>query len=409
MFPGINITFQNGNLDQVAESPDGVCGLVASATAVGATFLLNTPYQIKGMADVAALGIVNDVNNYVLHKTLKEFYDEAGEGTELWLMGMAKTTKVSQWFTKDGVTGKTPVEKLLDTANGRLNWLFTAFSPSAAYVVELEKEVDKDVWVAMNLAQLLADDYAAKKYAPLFTLIEGYAFSGTKATLDDLTQKSFDRCEVMIGDTETRTGVPASQGAAVGLYAGRLAKSQVMVNPGKVIDGPISSLKTYILDTPVELYDTEALSDKGYVTFRTHAMKSGYYFVDGPMACEVSNDYHYVTHRRTIDKAFRISYMALLDYLLDENTLTESGTIDPIYVKVIENAVESAIYSQMTLNNELSFNPADGKDRGVICKVDLTNNVASTSKLKLSKLQVKPRGHNRFIDVPLGFVPVNIQ
>ena len=409
MFPGINIQFQNGQLDQVAESPDGVSGLLASATAVGLTFLLNTAYQLKGMADVAALGIVNDVNNYVLYKALSEFYAEAGEGTELWLMGFAKTTKVSDWFKPEALTGKAPVEKLLDSANGKPMFVWTAFSPSGDYVVELEDGVDEDVWLAATQAQSLSEDYTAKKYAPFFSIIEGYAFSGVKVDLADLTQKSHNRVMIMLGDTETRTGVPASKGAATGILAGRLAKSQVMVNPGKVADGPLSNLKAYVLDTPVEQYDCEALNDKGYVTFRTHAMKSGYYFADGPLACELSDDYHFVTHRRTIDKAYRVAYLALLDYLLDENMLTDEGTIDPIYVKVIENAVESSIYDQMTRNNELSFDASNAKDRGVICKVDLTNNVASTSKLKLTKLQVRARGHNRYIDVPLGFVPVNIQ
>jgi hypothetical protein len=137
MLPGINIKFQNGQLGQVVDLPDGVSGLLASATAVGTTFLLNTPYQIKSMIDVAALGIIPDVNNYILYKTLKEFYAEAGEGTELWLMGFAKTTKVSDWFTLDVGTGKAPVEKLLDAANGKLRFLFTAFSPTLSYVVTL--------------------------------------------------------------------------------------------------------------------------------------------------------------------------------------------------------------------------------------------------------------------------------
>ena len=78
MLPGINIEFQNGQLGQVVDLPDGVSGLLASAVAVGTTFLLNTPYQIRSMVDVAALGIIPDVHNYKLYKTLKEFYAEAG-------------------------------------------------------------------------------------------------------------------------------------------------------------------------------------------------------------------------------------------------------------------------------------------------------------------------------------------
>lgn len=406
MLPGINIEFQNGQLGQVVDLPDGVSGLLASAVAVGTTFLLNTPYQIRSMVDVAALGIIPDVNNYKLYKTLKEFYAEAGEGTELWLMGFAKTTKVSDWFTLDVVTGKAPVEKLLDAANGKLKFLFTAFSPSEAYVVTLDDSIDSDVMVAVNLAQILGESYTAKKYAPFFTIIEGYAFDGNKVALADLTTTSFNRAMIVLGDTETRTGVTASKGAAVGIVAGRLAKIQVHVNIGKVRDGALSNLTAFILDTPAESYDVEALHDKGYVTMRQHTGKSGYFFTDDPLACEIADDYHYANRRRVIDKALRLAYASLLEFLLDDNTVNNDGTISPIYAKSIENEVESLIFNQMTANGELSFDPTDTKDRGVICKLSLTHNVTSTSKLKIAKLQVKTKGTNRWIDVPLGFVPV---
>lgn len=406
MLPGINIEFQNGQLGQVVDLPDGVSGLLASAVAVGTTFLLNTPYQIKSMVDVAALGIIPDVNNYKLYKTLKEFYAEAGEGTELWLMGFAKTTKVSDWFILDVLTGKAPVEKLLDAANGKLKFLFTAFSPSVAYVVTLNGSIDADVMVAVNLAQILAESYTAKKYAPFFTIIEGYAFDGNKVALGDLATAGFNRAMIVLGDTERRTGATASKGAAVGIVAGRFAKIQVHVNIGKVRDGALSNLTAFILDTPAESYDVEALHDKGYVTMRQHTGKSGYFFTDDPLACAIADDYHYANRRRVIDKALRLAYASLLEFLLDDNTVNNDGTISPIYAKSIENEVESLIFNQMTANGELSFDPSDSKDRGVICKVDLTHNVTSTSKLKLAKLQVKTKGTNRWIDVPLGFVPV---
>lgn len=406
MLPGINIEFQNGQLGQVVDLPDGVSGLLASATAVGNTFLLNTPYQIKSMIDVAALGIIPDVHNHVLYKTLKEFYAEAGEGTELWLMGFANTTKVSDWFTLDVLTGKAPVEKLLDSANGKLRFLFTAFSPGETYVVTLDEAIDSDVMVAVNLAQQLADNYTAKKYAPFFTIIEGYAFDGDKVALGDLSAASFNRVMIALGDTETRTGTTAAKGAAVGIIAGRFAKISVHVNIGKVRDGALSNLMAFILDKPVEQYDIEALHDKGYVTFRQHTGKSGYFFTDDPLACEIADDYHYAARRRVIDKAYRLAYTATLEFLLDDNDVLNDGTISPIYAATVENEVESLIYSQMTINGELSFDPSDAKDRGVICQVDLTHNVTSTSKLKIAKLQVKTKGTNRWIDVPLGFVPV---
>ncbi|GEP52377.1 hypothetical protein FNO01nite_30490 [Flavobacterium noncentrifugens] len=406
MYPNIDIEFENGNLAQVVDTPDGVGGLLASAVAVADKFALNTAYMVKSMVDVAALGILPDVNNYRLYKTLKEFYAEAGEGTELWLMGFAKTQKVSDWFTSDPGTGKAPAEKLLDAANGKLNFIMTSFSPTGDYVVTLETGIDSDVFVAANLAQLLAENYTKKYYAPLFAIIEAYAFNGNKVVLSDLLQRDWNRVMIMIGDSEKRTGVPVSNGAAVGIVGGRFAKIQVHQNIGRLLDGPTANLKAYIVDTPAELYDFGALNDKGYVTFRNHVRKSGYYFVDDHLACPIADDYHMAARRRVIDKAYRLGYDALLPFLLDSNNVLPNGTIDPIYASTIENAVETLIFQQMSANDELSYNPKNAKDRGVIFRLDLTHNVTSTSKIKIRQFQVASKGYNKFFQVPLGFVPV---
>lgn len=407
MLPRININFKNGNLGQIVESPDAVFGLIASAVSVKPTFLLGKAYQIRSMEDAANLGITNSIGNYTLYKTLDEFYQEAGEGVELWLLGQEKSAKVSDWFTK-GVNGKVPAEDLLDAANGKIKMLFTAYSPEGNAEPTLEKGLDIDVLLAASKAQALAENYTNKRYAPFYTLLEGYGFDGDKVLLKDLTELDFNRVQILLGDTISRSGSPGSYGSAVGILAGRKARIQVQVNPGKVIDGALNFSKIFIKDDLVELYDVSALHDKGYVTFRTHTGKSGYFISDDPLACAVSDDYHYGTHRRVIDKAYRLAYQALLDFLLDDGTVNEDGTISAIYAKTIENRVESLIYNQMSANNELSFNSNDPKDRGVICKVDLTHNVTSTSILKLAKLQVRSKGYNRFINVPLGFVPVTL-
>ncbi|RWX00916.1 DUF2586 family protein [Flavobacterium cerinum] len=407
--PRVDIQFQNGQSGQLLDTPDGVFGFLASAVTVSTTFLLNTAYQVRGMVDVAALGIVPSTDNYVLYKALKEFYAEAGDGTELWIMGLARTTKVSDWFTPDVTTGTTPAETLLNKVNGKLTMLWTAFSPSGSYTPTIVDAIDGDLWLAMAKAQTLAENYTDQKYAPFYTLFEGYAYTGIKADLKDLLASDYNRCQVIIGDTEKRTGTPVSKGAAIGVLAGRKAKSQVQVNPAKVRDGALSNINAFVLDIPAEEYDITAIHDKGYVTFRTHTTKSGYYFTDDPLACPIADDYHYGTGRRVIDKAYRLAFGVLVEYILDDNTINPDGTISPIYAKGIEDNVISTIFQQMTTAGELSYDPNDPKSKGVICKVDLTNNVRSTSTLKLAQLQVLPKGYNRYIDVPLGFVPITTE
>lgn len=398
MLPGIEIKFQNGNLGQVVSMPDGCFGLLGSAVAVVGKFELNKPYQVKSMRDVSDLGILPDTNNYKLHKTLKEFFAEAGEGTELWLMGVAKTMKVSELFTEVG--GTTPAEVLLNAAQGKIRALFTSYAPDASVVVTVTTGIDSDVALAMNLAQQVADNYTKRVYAPFFVMLEGYAFDGDKVALDTLLEKPYNRVGVLLGDTEK-----GSKGAATGVVMGRLASVGVQVNMGRVRDGALKPLEMYIGDVSVDQYDVEALNDKGYNSFRFHQGKSGFYIIDDLLATSETDDYRYITRRRTIDKAYRIIYIAMLEFLLDNNSVMPNGTINPIYAKTIENAVEGAIYTSMTANGELNVDSSNPNDRGVICKVDLTYNVVSTGKVKLEVL-VRPMGYNRYFKVELGYVPV---
>ncbi|WP_435138908.1 DUF2586 family protein [Formosa sp. A9] len=402
MLPGINIKFSNGNIGTVVPSADGVFGLLASAVAVADTFVLNTAYVVKGMTDVAKLGIVPDVNNYALHRWLSEFFAEAGEGTELWLMGFAKTDKVSDWFTPDAGTGKAPVEALLDAANGKLSALFTAFSPDGTYAPTIEDGLDADVAEARTKAQTLAENYTANKYAPFFTILEAYAFNGTHTDLADLSTESNNRVGVFVGATEPRTGDVATLGASTSLLAGRLARTQVQESPGKVKNGALETLTAFIVDDVVEAYDVESLHDKGYITFRTHIAKAGYYITDGPLATDVDDDYHYISRRRTIDKAFRVAHDVASYEILNDFDLTNDGTIDPIYAKDVEGRIESEIFTQMTERGELSRDKSDNNDLGVQAAFDLEANVSANNTISMV-LKVRPKGYARWVDILLGY------
>lgn len=402
MLPGLNINFDNGNIGTVVSTEDGIFGIVASAVAVPDKFALETPYTIKGMKDVADLGILPDVDNYVLHKKLREFYEEAGEGTELWLMGFAKTDKVSDWFAPEAETGTAPVEKLLNAANGRISLLFTAFSPDETYLLTVTNGLDEDVPLALQKAQLLAENYTAKEYTPLIVLLEGYGFDGDAIGLPDLLEGSDNRVGIFIGDTEPRTGEVAINGAATNILAGRLAKIPVNESPGAVKRGELSNIAAYIGDTPVENYDVEALHDKGYISFRTHARKAGYYITDGRLATSVDDDYHYIARRRSIDKAYRIAHNVGSNEILADFDVNNDGTISPFYAKTVEGNIEREIYTLMTLNGELSRDQTNKDDMGVQARFDMTKNVAQTGRIELT-LKVRPRGYARWFDILLGY------
>jgi hypothetical protein len=405
--PGINIGFETGAIGNVVPSPDGLLGLVCNAKEVAQTFLHNTPYLVTSMQDVAALGIVDDVDNHIVYKTLSEFFKEAGSGTELWIYAVPRTDLLSDKFKPDGVTGVVPVKSFLDATNGKIRGLMTCFNPDGTFTSDVVDGLESEVLELVAAAQTFAEDYTQNQYAPFFVVTEGYGFNGTHADLPDLTTMEYNRVGILLGDTETRTGTYASKGAAIGVLGGRIAKNAVHVNIGKVRDGALTPLELFIVDDTADVYNVGALHAKGFITFRKHVNRSGYYFTDDPLATLTSDDYHYLARRRVIDKAFRIAYDALLDFLLDDIDVNSNGSISPIYAKTMQGVVENRIFNSMTTNGELSTDATDANDLGVRAEIDLTHNVTSSSTIKLSGLQVKPKGYARWIDVPLGFVPVS--
>ncbi len=396
MRPKISIGFNNGVIGAVQPLNTGCFALVASAVAVENGFRLETPYQVKNLKDIANLKLSDTIDNHRLYKAITEFYSEAGEGSELWIYGMPKDKKVSEWFSP--IEGVAPVENLLNAAKGKIRGVFTINDTSVS--VEVQNGIDGDVLVAAEKAHTLFKKYTAEKYAPFFTILEAYNFDGNKVNLPNLKEQNYNSVGVLIGDTETRTGTTASKGSAVGVLAGRLAAHSVKVNPGKVKNGALSAQKLFINDTPVEQFDTEALYDKGFITFTTHQNRAGYFIMDASMLCPVDDDYHYITNRRTINEAFRHTYDALLDFLMDEIPANNDGTIHAIYAKTIESAVERKIST--TMGEDLNQNPENLKDTGVKCFVNPHQNIVSTSKIEVS-VGIRPYGTARWIEVLLGF------
>lgn len=391
--PGVAIAFENGNLGVVATSPDGICAIVSSAVANG-SFALETPYTVYSLKEAETLGIIPTVaGNYELHKTVKEFYAEAGDGTELWIYGVAKTQTLDQLVADS--------EAVLLASNRRIRFVTLKYAPSVA---------DTDVTAGLRTgfpatlaaAQAIAEEYTTEKTQPVVYIIEAYNYTGVAADLVGFSATTYNRVAVLIGDTETRTGATASKGAAVGVLAGRIAKNQVHVNVGRVKDGALKPLNFYVLDTPVEQVNIDALYDKGFITPCTHVGKSGYYFVDDHLACTVEDDYHFLTRRRVIDKAYVLANATLSNFILDTVPLTGKGKMQASYAKALEAEVERVIVQEMTAKGEISADVTIANDTGVEVLIDTTNVIATDSLIK-GKIRVRPHGYGRFIEFSIGF------
>ena len=391
--PRVKISFENGALGGVAPSEDGVCGLVAYATAVSTTFALNTPYLITKLDGLVALGITSEATgaNAALYKTVKEFYSEAPDGTKLWVMGVAASTTIANLTDK----ANNIISPLLMAARGSINILMLKVASAAEPT--MSGSIDGAVLTAVTNLQSLAEDWTVNKYAPFMCLVEALSYNGVAASLPDLTARSDNRVGVVLGDSVT-----GSAGAAVGLVAGRLAAEPVQRSLARVRSGAIKAETMYIGTNQAELGDPDVANDLGYIVPRTFVGKSGYYWSDDHLATGASDDYCAIPRRRVIDKAYRIAYKTLVDEVAEDVPVDTNGKLAAYHCKGVETSVESAIVNSMTREGNLGTDPDDASDLGVQCYIDPDQNILATSRFEAS-LRVKPYGYSKYIDVKLGF------
>lgn len=380
-------------MGSVSPSEDGVTGLVAYATAVSNTFTLGTPYLLTKLADLEALGVTSAATgkNAALYKTVKEFYSEAPEGTKLWVMGVADSVSITHLTDKT----KNNISPLLEAARGSVRIL--VLKVASAVSPTMSGAIDGEVLTAVTNLQALAEDWTDNHYAPFLCIVEALSYSGTASSLPDLTGRDDNRVAVVLGDT-----VSGSAGAAVGLVAGRLAAIPVHRSLGRVRNGAMAADNMYIGTVYAENGSPDVAHDLGYIVPRTFVGKSGYYWSDDKLATAPSDDYAFITRRRTIDKAYRIAYRTMVDEVGENVPVNTDGKIAAYQCSAVEASVESAIANTMTAEGNLGNDPDDGRDLGVTCRIDPDQNIISTSRLEM-KLRVKPYGYSKYIEIGLGF------
>lgn len=386
--PRVKINYLNGLLGTAPENQDGLLMLaVLGAASVSTTFALGTPYRIVRPEGLAALGVTAD-NNARLHELVRQFYAEAEEGTPLYVLGLSGASMTEACDVESG-----PLKDVVVSLRGALRGIVLASASTDTPAVT--EGLDPDVFTALPKAQALADYAAVSLYAPLFFILEGRAFSGA-SSLRDLSSSAYNRVGIFIGDVEA-----SSKNAAVGVIAGRIASVPVQRNIGRVASGALAPDKFYLGALLVDdsMTDVETIYEKGYITPRIYAGLAGYYFTDDRLAVAPTDDYAHLTARRSADKAARIAYLSLLNFLLDEIAVNTDGTMQQPVLKSWQAAVETAVNAQMTAAGELSV--VDGS--GCRYFIDPTQNVLATSKVEGS-LRIRPYGYSRDIVANIGFL-----
>lgn len=386
--PGVSLTIDNSALGQVAPGADGVVGIVFNGVAA-TSLALGTSFQGFNLAQFEALGInsaYDTANTVKVWRTIKEFYDAAGAGAELWIMLVSQAVNITTLLDKTQAYAK----KLLDDADGRIRLLGIGRNPAGGYTPNTTaNQIDLDVVNALVTGQALADDMQAA-FRPISIVIEGYAFTGTTTGLADLKTQTKSSVSVLIGNSESGAR------AMIGILLGRLAKVPVQRNPGRVKDGSLPILAAYLGSATLESDQSKAVAihDKGFITVRKFTGKAGYYFSDDPTAAGNTSDLNSLARNRVIGKAVRISYSTFVEEILDEVLIDpDTGRIATVRAKFYQQIIENAIDAAMTAEDEIS---------SVSAFVDPAQNVLSTGKICVD-LRIVPVGYAKTIEVKLGF------
>lgn len=379
--PKVAITLGNGNLGRTAATDDGVAGLVLTGVATN-QLALAVPTVLFSLSDAEQLGITNASANTYAYRHIKEFYDIAGEGAELYIMLVESTVTMPQIAD---VTNANGAVKLLDAAKGRIRLLGITFNPDDLYVAPTGEGMDGNVFDAVVKAQQLAQAYT-EQFKPVRILLEANAVDiEHPEKLKDLRTLSANRVGIVLAGTYYDT-------PSVGLVIGRAASIPVQRNLGRVKDGALPITNAYIASKKIEdISALELLHAKGYIFFRTFVGRSGYYLNDDPMCAPVTDDYSQLAMGRVIDKAITLSYQTYVEELNDEVAIDENGKLSVPVIKYLQSRIETAVNTAMA--DEISSFSA---------YVDANQNVLSTGKITV-KATIVPVGYTKTIEVLLGF------
>jgi len=394
--PDVIITESNGNLGLIPSAEDGISGIIVTGIAVVGKFALGDVLgQFTNMKDVEAAGIdeaYDTANSILAWQQIKDFFEGAGEGTKLYVMVVASTVTMTQIADKT----LTHAATMLQTAGGKIKLLAIS---RVAVVGALLDGFEADLLAAVPKAQELVDSEFLL-HRPVQIVIEGKMFQGVVSATHDLRTLSSNRVSVVI----SQDAVIAAKNAAYAKYAnvgymlGVLAAQPVQRNIGRVKNGALTigspALSSGALISTISDANQETLNERGYIFIKAHAGKEGFFFNDDHTCSLITDDYLYISHGRTMDKAARITRRIYLEELNDDIDVDKvTGKLPISVTKQFQGIIETAINNEMVSLGEAS---------GIAAFVDPNQNINSTSKIEV-KISLRKKGTSRTIDATLAF------
>lgn len=334
---------------------DGIAAIIMGSPATGslAQKVVKTVFNI---ADVENLGLTQqfDIDNKVnVYRHLKEFYRNAGAGSELHLMLVDPAVSMVD-LLEDNNTEY--AKKLLIESKGEVRQLAVAVNPTGA-TTHLNGLPD-DVYNAIPKAQGLYN-WADNLFMPCNILLEGYDYAGNSASvvdLRDIPNVLAPKVSVVNGQdwmyAETKQG-NAQKFADVGTALGVLARCTVNQNIGEnesfnLTDATkdawlVPGLSSHQKNTDV-IEQLQTLEDKGFIFGVEYIGLAGVRFNNDHTCVPVIVDAegnvneHTIAYGRTHDKARRLLRRALLPKVKTSHAVNpETSKVSLGVIKNFEN------------------------------------------------------------------------
>lgn len=404
------ITRQNGGLGRRNSSEDAISGMVISTNSYDSN-LVNKVIELNSPVDAITNGITaakDTTYSTKVYSEIAEFYRLA-PGAKLFILILSNAATLTAVADKANTTN---LVKLLRSteAKGRIRQVAICADDtvSTAFGDVITRTVGGGGVVSFSGAVVKAQALALEEETqkrPVFILVEGKHFTGTGTNAVDLREAACNHVGVSL--VKNNNPVDTLKRSSVGTVLGMIARRKVNECIGYVgeenspLSGNIQDNDNYTnpklsSDLALDSYtdtDWTQLDTKGYIFPKVYNGHVGVYLNDSHTCAPTSDDYSTIENVRTIHKAIRTAYKALVPYINSTIKINTDGTLPQAVCSHFQNVVNVAIRKEMGAADEIS---------SVDTYVDPNQNLLATSEIAVS-VEIIPTGVARKIVVPIGF------
>lgn len=219
----------------------GVMGMVMQGVAVNGMLALNQAYSLTKRADMATFGInaaYDTTNSCAVFQQISEFYDQAGDGAQLWIMVVAMNTAYATFVTTTAFSNFVKYTAQADVSR-QAKIIGLCYAPPTA--TQSATDFPVDVTGAVTAAQTVQAQLFAQGYC-FGVIVDGFNMSSTVTPSTIGTQATNSAYAVSLCITGSKGNGISAVGAALGRYA-RISTGHGV---GAVEDGAIAITRAFL-------------------------------------------------------------------------------------------------------------------------------------------------------------------